>query len=313
VKSVALALLTLGLIACTPRPDPAVAAEVQKFDAELQKIRDAGRKVSSPALTGERDFRGVTYLEDIDRWVPTRETTAKLQLVRKRALSAASVAEAQALLSQGRAFWIPDAQRGNDIARYWTGQMPAPYWHRRWQSFFDANAIPVPAPDARLLEIEQRMRVELDAGNFARANVASADMVNALRVALDTAGRDLAQQRAGTKPAFTPRRSACVPGGAFDPWRDHAKIVRGDSVDRFYPAASMARGEEGSVVLRVLVDGAGCGTSVAIMVHSGVEALDAAALQWFETAQFSAAAIAGRPAESQLSFKVLFRLQDAEL
>jgi TonB family protein len=64
------------------------------------------------------------------------------------------------------------------------------------------------------------------------------------------------------------------------------------------------------VILRARVDEKGCGTAVAVVVHSGVEAFDAAALQWFETAQFSPKWVAGKPAAGELTFNLKFILED---
>jgi TonB family protein len=67
----------------------------------------------------------------------------------------------------------------------------------------------------------------------------------------------------------------------------------------------------GSLVLRAKVDPAGCAKEFAIVVRSAVPTLDAAALEWFETARYSPATRAGRAVDAEHTFKVKFVLNEA--
>jgi TonB family protein len=62
--------------------------------------------------------------------------------------------------------------------------------------------------------------------------------------------------------------------------------------------------------LRLRIARTGCVTAAALVVHSGVPALDSAALQWFESSQFSPASSNGRAIDSELSLRIVFKLED---
>jgi periplasmic protein TonB len=102
-----------------------------------------------------------------------------------------------------------------------------------------------------------------------------------------------APARAGTAPALTPPR--LVAGMASDePPR--------------YPAIARARGEQGRVVLRVMVAASGLPTDVTVAASSGHETLDRAARDAVRRWRFVPAEQDGHPVAAVAEVPVLFRL-----
>lgn len=63
-------------------------------------------------------------------------------------------------------------------------------------------------------------------------------------------------------------------------------------------------------MLRLKISDKGCVRSGAILVHSGFDELDAAALSWMETAEYSPAFENGRAVAGLTSIKVLFKYRN---
>jgi protein TonB len=76
-----------------------------------------------------------------------------------------------------------------------------------------------------------------------------------------------------------------------------------------YPESAREEGQEGLVVLRVLVSDAGRPLVVRLSVTSGSRALDAAAVAAVKRWTFIAARQAGRDVESWMDIPVRFRLR----
>ena len=302
-----LALTTL-LTACTPRgPDPEIAAELRGYDEAFTNL-ERGMKPRLGLLSGERDFRGKRYEDELAQWVLTPETRSLLNELRGRAAAATNIRETIAYLGEARTLLAADANRAAGITAYWRDALPAPYWRNYWNEMFIANEEPVPLPDPLLLSIESRMREALDRGEFRRAADEAQMMPPALGEALNRAAGNLIKSR-GDKAKFIARRSACQPGVPPDRASGRPKIRPNDLIDSFYPADAKRINVEGTVVLGVRVDSAGCGKQVAILVRSGVPTLDQAALDWVETAQFAPAWQGGRTVPSSIRFKVRFRIE----
>jgi TonB family protein len=174
---------------------------------------------------------------------------------------------------------------------------------------YKANGLPPAEPDSMLLKLEDSMTASLERGDFAAAG-RDAEML--LPVFYESSSRASSRILKERQPVliFKPRKSACVPGARPAGEQRRPKLYRAESLEGFYPPEALERGEAGDVVMRAKVDARGCATAVAIAVHSGVEALDTAALSWFETAQFAPASDNGRAQDGEFLFKVKFVIQD---
>jgi TonB family protein len=312
VRNPLLALLALNLLlaACGRREaDPAVVAEVTAFDTELASMQSDLNQVYAKASAGERDFRGRTFQEDVSEWVFDSKTREKIASIQQRAINAKGAEEAKAILQEARDLSHAEALEAAAISGYWNQHLPAPYWRRYWASVFEANALPLEEPDSLLVSIEERMKTALDKGDFKQAGSDADELTAVLTESLNQASSRILKAR-GSSAHFAPRKTGCVRGAAPDPTRRTPKIMRAESIETFYPAEAISRGETGAVVLRTRVDRAGCGKQVAVVVHSGVASLDAAALRWFESAQFAPAMSGGRIVEAELTFKVKFELRN---
>lgn len=309
MRALPLALLALALAACGRKePNPAAAPEVAAFETEFAQMQRELGEVSAKLPAGERDFRGRTRQDDMAQWVYSAATRDEIESIKQEAAVAASPAEARAILDRARELARADAVKAAAISAYWTNHLPAPYWRRYWTAVFEANVMPAEEPDSMLVSIEERMKTALEAGDFTRAGGIADELNDVFTESLNQASSRILKARA-TSAHFTPRKSGCVSGGTPDPTRRTPKIMQADSVESFYPDTALSRGETGAVVLRTRVNRAGCGTHVAVVVHSGVASLDAAALSWFETAQFAPAMASGQTIDSELTFKVKFELR----
>jgi len=310
VRAPLFALLTLALAACARHePNPAAAAEVAAFGTEFERMQRELPQVYAKVPAGERDFRGRTFNDDIEQWVFSAQTRDEIEALEKRAAEANSAGEAKEIVARARERAQAEVLRAAAISQYWTAHLPAPYWRRYWDAVFESNRLPVEKPDSMLVATEQRITQSLDNGDFAQAGTQADELTAMLHESLNLASGRILKQRASAV-SFSPRKTGCVQGAPPDPERRAPRIIRSEAVESFYPGEAIARGETGAVVLRTRVDRAGCGTHVAIVVHSGVESLDAAALRWFESAQFAPAMVGSQLIDSELTFKVKFELQN---
>ncbi len=78
-----------------------------------------------------------------------------------------------------------------------------------------------------------------------------------------------------------------------------------------YPEQARAKGQEGRVLLRVLVDREGRSKSVEVSRTSGSETLDRAAIEAIRLWRFSPARYGNKPVESWVRVPIDFRLRDA--
>jgi TonB family protein len=304
----------LLLTACSrPPANPAVDAAVAAFDqqfVQLEQWRARLPGAGAPSDAGAaRDFRGLTIDDDVKRWILSASTRAEIKDLRARAAAASYPVDAQQLLAQALRRARDDTARGTLIWSYWNANPPAPYWRRYWHDLYAANGVTEENPDSMLVSIEGRMKHSLDSGDFATA-VKAAEELNAVFGEATNRAADRIYHAHEMRMGFMPRRTSC-PRESIRPSGEKARLVRGDSVDSFYPAEAIRRGERGTVVLRAQVNAAGCATSIMVQVHSGVPSLDDAALKWFETASFTPASSHGTPIDSTLVWKVRFELHES--
>ena len=308
-----LALLALLLAACSPPDptDPAHAARLAEFDAEYARAtREIPATLRATVEPTAGDMRGRTIEDDIARWVFSEQSRRGIDNYRRLANKNESEAE-RAAYNLAVELFNAEVARAWQVRFYWSKQLPAAFWRRYWQVFFDANGIPVPAPEPRLLVAEAPIVAALEIGDFARANSLAPALNAALRDSIADATSRLSKERKTARFLFAPRKTPCGKPVPPAPRQKRAKFVDGETVETFYPQAALKRHEEGSTVLRMRIDRSGCATAVAIVVHSGIRELDAAAVQWFEAARFSPATLASEPVESELDMKVHFKLEES--
>lgn len=106
------------------------------------------------------------------------------------------------------------------------------------------------------------------------------------------------------RPESRPEDSSPLPNGV------ESSPSPASSVRPVYPLGSRIRGEEGLVVLKVLVDAGGRPLKVAVETSSGFPALDQSALHAVESTVFVPGKTGDRPRAGETSVSVRFRLTD---
>jgi TonB family protein len=299
----------LLLVSCARNePSPEAVAAIAALEADVAKAQKSIADASARASNDETDFRGRTFANDAEQWVLTPQTLAELDEMKARARAAKSAPQAMTVVALARARLNVELERVKAIVGYWVNARPAPFWRTQWEQIHLANGVPVPAPDPMLESIEGRMKTSLDAGDFAAASEAGKELTPVLIAALDREASQIL--RTARKPEFVSRKSPCPRGVAPEAGQSKPQLVDSRPVNDFYPPSAIARGETGSLVLRARVDREGCAKEFAIAVRSAVPALDAAALEWFETARYSPATRGGRAVDAEHTFKVKFVLDE---
>ena len=129
-----------------------------------------------------------------------------------------------------------------------------------------------------------------------------------------------------TLPVNAPAKAAPGDGAAFEsvaintasagspapytPQRSQPAFLAGRRPD--YPQQARRAGQEGTVVIRVLVSTDGSAAETAVLVSSGYSLLDEAAVRGVKKWRFSPARYGSVPVESYHDIRVRFRLADAE-
>jgi TonB family protein len=306
-SSFAFLLLVVTLAACTPAPPPPeVAAQLAAFDADLERDRKSLTLADGADL--RRDFRDRTIEQDIAQYVLGTTTLERVAKIRSRAAKTKTATEATTVLEEARALLKADLARVPAILDYWTAHSPGPYWRSYWTELFKVNEVAAKEPDAMLVSIETRAKAALERGDFTGAGKILDELNPVLVTALDRTAGSLVGEVA--PPTFLRRKTKCLPGVKPAGEQRKPKLADASSVNEFYPKDAIQRGETGTIVIRARVEPSGCASHVALVVESGVRSLDAAALEWFETAKFSPASIDGKAEEGEVTFKLKFVLNE---
>jgi TonB family protein len=309
MRAVSTIVFCLLLVSCARNePLPEAVAAIAAFEAEVAKTQKSIAEASAKASQDEKDFRGRTFADDVAQWALTPQTLAELDALKARARAAQSPAQVETTMALARDRLNVDLERVKAIVGYWVHARPAPFWRTQWEQIHVVNGVPTPAADPLLESIEARMKTALDAGDFLAAGEVGKELTPVLIAALDREASQIL--RTVKKPEFVSRRSPCPRGVAPDAGQKKPQLVDSRPINDFYPASAIARGETGSLVLRAKVDPEGCAKEFALVVRSAVPALDAAALEWLETARYSPATRGGRAAEAEHTFKVKFVLNE---
>jgi TonB family protein len=300
-----LPLIALLLAACTPKgPSAEVAARLAAFDSDFQTAWRETRSLRERGEPGRKDMRGKTIADDIEQWIFTPETEAKIHDLVGRA-SRADGDSGNRLLDEAQSLIAAERWRASHIDQYWAST-PTPYWRRYWQAFFEDNGFPVEEPDARLVEAEKPVTAALERGDFVEARSKLPALANAYFIALNDVGNRIYTLHKNNPPPPELRKSPCKPDIVPARGTAPARVLRGDDIDSIYPRRAKDRSEQGSVILQLRILANGCATSAILLMRSGIPELDAAALQWYETAQFAPSTRDGVPYESDYRFKMKF-------
>ena len=113
--------------------------------------------------------------------------------------------------------------------------------------------------------------------------------------------------------SFRSRRTDCSKAAEQSSGKDKPAVEPPRrSVEEYYPAADRRLGIEGSVVLALRIDSSGCATAAAVVGSSGVDALDQAALEFYETLSFRPAERSGQRIDAETPLAIAFALSDLQ-
>ncbi len=113
----------------------------------------------------------------------------------------------------------------------------------------------------------------------------------------------------GAVVAYKARRSACPAAADHNSGSASPKMVNAPyALEEYYPPELLRQGIEGTVVLSLKVNAAGCVTDIGVAGSSGSDALDDAAMSWVETAAFLPGEKDGNAADTSSPLIVRFEL-----
>jgi len=276
-------------------------ADVEEQFEQLRHGRDVLRKHAS---TAPRDFRDRRKADDIEQWVCTAEFEKRVENLLRDARGPEAAA-AQIALEDAKKLVDGALARAQEVARYWDTQTVL-RWHEYWSRFANANRLPVEPNAQTSLGAERLVSEYLNAGDFVSAAITGARTERKLLELIRQTSSELARTANSEKLKFIRRSTSCPPP---DPPSPKARIIRVADPNDYYPPAAKRRNEHGDIIVRVRLPASGCPSEFAIVVSSGYPDLDKAALKVAEACDYSAASQNAKPVDSELDFKVAFRLK----
>ena len=262
------------------------------FDKELDRLR---QQIAEHDEQIGKDIRGRTMSRDFDDYL--------ISLVRQAVGGDAAGLTPSAYYSE----W---SRRAGALQMYWN---QAPYVeHNRevWPDFLKHNRLPDDTPHSqRVLDAENALKSELGSN---APGPGWADRARELTQAYVAERGKLAESiKRDANTLFHSRKASCPQPAPTGSDKDRPAVQSPThSVEEYYPPAARRLGLEGSVVLALRVDRTGCATAAAVVGSSGLDSLDQAALQFFETLTFLPAERGGQRIDSETPLKIAFALAD---
>jgi TonB family protein len=301
-----LALILLASV-CVSAAEPPSADALDDFDQSLTRFkRDIWNVQRLTSMFG-RDFRGRMLNDDLRDFVLPKATEAELQkqrtLVEKQIR--ARHPDAQNSLRDLNRIVIDENSRLDIIFMHRLQFRQLAHHRDLWRENSER------APNYRTPKNIERLELEavtrLNAGQFAEV----IDQVYpALQRAYAAERNQLEKYQPVTVGAKTyySRRTPCGEPAKGTTGKPYPALANKSFPQ--YPDESRRSGEEGNVLVNVLVSDTGCATSYAIASSSGWPALDDAALDWLETVSFKPALTDGKAAAVYVTLPVNFKLDD---
>jgi len=263
-----------------------------ELDASLKKIQEGSKRCDGIG----RDIRGRLCSEDIEQYLAPLYQTAF-----RTPIGTAAANDLRTTFTE----------RARIFQDYWRVAPTVVHNRDLWRPFLSHNHLSEDtAHDAAVQAVESNLHAL-----FGKDGGPADDWVGeseALNRAYVNERRRMARKLASdpsTVTSYRPRKSAC-PAAAVG--TSGTEKPRPGTVSRslaeFYPHDLRVSGVEGLVVLSVKVNSSGCAMEAAVLVSSGSNELDEAALSWVETASFLPAEKGGKPVEGTGPVAVNFSL-----
>jgi TonB family protein len=281
------------------------------------------------AATPLSDGRGRTLQQDVDAWLMRKEVTTQLDALLAAAQKAEAVnapAEMQKSLDRAAVLVENERYRVTVLALYWWFQ-PIIEAHRENLEALEAR---LPADDAaarraRITPAEQAFAAALgtaigaateeiakqDAAGEALLAAAQSVLAGYNRERGQLAGIVSAQERSAGKPRLSRVREGTCPEPVPPSGSDRAHPGPGfPNAESFYPLASKRQYFEGAIVIEADISATGCIEKAAVRTSSGVDELDAGALDLALRGNYVPAGQDKRGVASTLVFRIHFKLTE---
>jgi serine protease Do len=276
------------------------------FENELERAR---QEVSRYDDQIGKDIRGRTLSRDFDDYL--------FAMARSVEESGTIADGANGSSAGARAITPADyygewTRRSEALQTYWY-QVPFLEHNREvWPAFLAHNRLPPATPHSqKVLDAESLLKSELsqhppEPAWGQRARELTDAYIAERRQLATTIKRD-------PDLSFRSRRTDCPKAAEQSSGKDKPFIEPPRrSLEEYYPTTDRRLGIEGSVVLVIRIDSSGCATAAAVVGSSGVDALDQAALEFYESLSFRPAERSGQRIDSETPLAIAFALSDLQ-
>ena len=279
---------------------PDQAATVEADPATLIQQRDefagAARTWADQAGPNSKDLRGHVLKDDVNAFIRELNSAASPDLAAK------NPAAFREQMTKG-------VERLKWIGEYWHESEAVVHSREVWREFLLRNHLPETRPhDPEVVAAEKALLEELN-GVVNGAWAAQVRELNAKylkeRVQISTALRPVIDAS-----AFTPRSSdPCPPPATTNTGTIRPKLVGSSkNLEDYWPIESKRMGEEGNVVTGLKISETGCVIAKELVISSGSDMLDHAALEFVDTVEFVPAALEGKAVEATTPMRIVFKL-----
>jgi TonB family protein len=303
-------------------PNLDTAETLKMWDQAMELLRQGLWRAQSEPTAQIKDSRGRTMADDLNDHILTATVSAELERLREEARAKeADEAAVRDVLTRVEPVMKGQAARIAVITMYWGAWMTVNHHHKLLEPLLAKASEPDRAAiRAHVAGMEKTLLEELNATlaqpladppglmmRFRGPMTEATRFYNERRLALVQQQADPGAVR-GLKTRT--RQSACPPPVAATEARDKPGLAPGNSpLEEVYPAVAKGMSVEGPVVLRVRISETGCMQEAVLVMSSGAEDLDDAALLWAENARYIPASKDGKGVEGSFPFRVKFELQ----
>jgi serine protease Do len=270
------------------------------LDAQMKNVQQMAQRYDEEF---GKDVRGRLFSQDVQEYV-----VAPAQAAFQIPLSSAGTTDHPSEVDAEK-LQATFAERGQALEAYWHVASAVVHDRDLWRPFLIRNHLPEDTPHEPAV-----LAAESGLSDLMSKESPSSDWVQRARV-LDDAyvaeRRRIARKIASAGSAeYHQRKSACpAPVVNTSGTEKPRPGPVSHSLEEFYPPRLKRQGVQGLVVLSVRVNASGCPTEAAVVASSGSDELDAAALQWVDTAAFLPAERDGKPIEAAGPVAIDFKLQ----
>jgi serine protease Do len=265
---------------------------IEKRDAFKRTVRAWVDQVGPKG----RDLRGRVLNDDVDEFLRDLDNTAT------PALAAKDPKAFQEQMSR-------EVEKLKWLGEYWQESPTIIRSREVWREFLRLNRLPTTRPhDPDVVAAEQALLEELRSGTPKTAWSIRARELHATYL------KERMRIAATLPPvidlsSFTPRTDACPPPATTNTGNPKPKLIGSSkSAEDYWPVESKRLGEEGNVIAGLKISATGCVIDKEIVISSGSDMLDRAALEFVETLEFAPAAIEGNAVESTTPMRIVFKL-----